>query len=183
MSTKIALLRAASRRPLLALSLVLAPVGLVAAGLATSAVHGSKGADYDVEGDANPRAILNRVWFDSLPEKRTDEVKILILFRSGVGVYEQGSVYRASFDLFEFERNTNKLDITFYQDQKRAATRFKVTACNDKPPFDLCVDFDDPFRGPKRLYGFGDADDLRARVPWADALAKAAEDHTRLPQP
>lgn len=167
------LLSFAARRPFVALallaSLALAPV---AGGVALLA--GAWGGAEEAPA-GSPRLILGRVWFDKYPEKRTEDVKILIFLAGGIGIYESGSAYRSSFDLFEFERQGDKVSLTFLHDRKSAETRFTVAACDERPPFDLCLDLADSPRGPKRYYGFGDEDDMARGVPWGRAMLKAAE--------
>ncbi len=145
----------------------------VAALAATAAgISALRGADAAA---GNPRLVLNRVWFDQYPDKRTDEIAIWIFLAGGIGIQEKGSAYRATTDIFEFERQGDKLALTFLHDRKSAETRFTITACDDKPPFDLCLDFADSPRGPKRWYGFGDEDEMARRVPWGRAMLRAAE--------
>lgn len=156
----------AARRPLLALAAAIAAVWL-----AFTAI----GALRTDDASRNPRLILGRVWFDQYPEKRTDKTQVLIFLAGGIGIYESGSVYRSSFDIFDFERQGDKISLTFLHDRKTAETRFTITPCDEKPPFDLCLDFSDSPRGPKRYYGFGDEEDMARRIPWGRPLLKAAE--------
>jgi hypothetical protein len=156
----------AARRPLLALAALIAGVWLAVT--AASALRGD-------DASKNPRLILGRVWFDRYPEKRTDSTQVLIFLAGGIGLHESGSVYRSSFDLFEFERQGDKVSLAFLQDRKTAETRFTVTPCDERPPFDLCLDFTDSPRGPKRYYGFGDEDEMARKIPWGRPLLRAAE--------
>src|SRR5689334_19824464 len=126
------LLAFAARRPLLALLLVALVVFF--------ALRRGSGDDGASPEDGNPRQILGRVWFDQYPEKRTDSIQIFIFLGGGIGIYETGSVWRSSFDIFDFERQGNKVNMTFLHDKKTAETKFKIAACDDKPPFDLCLD-------------------------------------------
>jgi hypothetical protein len=159
------ILALAARRPLTSVALLLA-LGVAGA----SALFG------DAEEPAgNPRLVLGRVWFDRYPEKRTEEVQIFIFLAGGIGIYEKGSAWRASNDIFEFERQGDALRMTFLHDKKNADTKFTVRACDEKPPFDLCLDLQDSPRGPKRYYGFGDADEAARQIPWGQAMLKAAE--------
>src|SRR5579863_9755448 len=64
----------------------------------------------------DPRLILGHVWFDHLPSSRMDEVWIGIWLGGGIGIYDHGSVYRSSIDLFEFERQGGRLSMKFLQD-------------------------------------------------------------------
>jgi hypothetical protein len=136
---------------------------------------GRRRSDIEAQAPKDPRSILSRVWFDHYPAGRADDTQIWIFLGGGIGLYEKGSMYRASYDIFEFERQGSKLEIKFLHDEKDAATKFQVTSCDEKPPFDLCLTFDDPPRGPKKLYSWGDDDERDARVPWAKDAMNAAQ--------
>jgi hypothetical protein len=168
------LLTAARSRPLAAVLFGVSAVS--AAGAVYTHLHPSCCA---VAADGNPRLVLNRVWFDHLPEKPTEDVQLWLFFGGGVGVHEKGSAYRATTDVFEFERRGDHLALTFLHDKKGAETKFKVTACDEKPPFDLCLDLESSPRGPKRWYGFGNLDEAGQRVPWSQAVRRAAESRSR----
>jgi hypothetical protein len=124
---------------------------------------------------ADPRAVLGRVWFDRYPEKSTDEVQVWIWLGGGIGIHETGSFWRTAYDVFEFERQGDKLSMVYLQDKKPVETRFKIAPCDEKPPFDLCLDLTTALGARTRYYGFGDADDMAARIPWSKTLLHAAE--------
>lgn len=134
----------------------------------------------DTSPSAKPRDLLNRLWFDKLPEKRTDEVSIALFFSGGIGLFDTGSAYRSTFELFEFERKAADLDFVLLHDNKRANVKYTVTACEDKPPFDLCLVLEGNPRGPKKLYGFAYDDDEAAKVPWSRELRDAARAHAKM---
>jgi hypothetical protein len=161
------LLKLAARHPLLALAVVTATPILA---ITVAASH-----HVTTEPLGNPRAVLGRVWFDRYPEKLTDEAQIWIWFGGGIGVHDTGSFWRQTTDVFEFERQGDKLSMVYLQDKKTAETRVSITACDEKPPFDLCLDLTSPLGGQKRYYGFGDADDMAARIPWSKSVLRAAE--------
>ena len=175
------LLKIAARQPLGALAFVCSlPLLLVGAGvgLRTALVAPRPGpavATGAHEALANPRAVLGRVWFDRYPEKSTDEAQIWIWLGGGIGIHETGSYFRSAFDIFEFERQGDKLSMIYLQDKKAVETRFKLAACDEKPPFDLCLDLTTALGGRTRYYGFGDVDDMAARIPWAKNVLRAAE--------
>jgi hypothetical protein len=167
------LLKLAARHPLTALALALALALGCAASLTFALVSRA-----EQPLDRNARAVLGRLWFDNYPEKSRDVVDIWVWFGGGIGVHDKGSVWRSAIDFFDFERQNDKLSMVFLQDDKRLETRFKVTACDDKPPFDLCLDLTralSPDSGTTRYYGFGDLDEMEARIPGSKALLKAAE--------
>jgi hypothetical protein len=145
--------------------------------LAIAAVAGARH-----ESLGNPRAVLGRVWFDRYPEKAADEAQVWIWFGGGIGIHETGSYFRSSFDFFEFERQGDKLSMTYLQDRKTAETRFKIAPCDEKPPFDLCLDLTTSLGGRTRYYGFGDLDDMATRIPWSKSVLRAAEARAQGPQ-
>lgn len=125
---------------------------------------------------ARPYLILDRVWLDRYPEEARDELKLWFWSSSGLGVYQQGSAYRFSIDVFDFSRNGRRLEMTFLQDEARARTRFQVAEC-DEAPFDLCLTLDESPRGPRRYFGFSDHRAQEQALPWlseVEARARAA---------
>lgn len=181
---KLTLLRFFARRPLALAALAAAgalgaAAALGAATLRSTDDRGSPGAGALDGSQDNPRKILGRGWFDTWPEKRRDNVRFFFFGGGGIGIYEEGSSYRYAVDVFELERQNDRLSITFLQDGKKTETTFKITPCDEKPPFDLCLDLADSPRGPKRYYGFDDDDDYAAKAPWADAMLRDAEARVR----
>jgi hypothetical protein len=143
---------------------------------------GALGALSSGDAAGSPRAVLGRVWFDRYPDKATDEIQVWIWFGGGVGIHETGSYFRTSFDVFEFERQGDKLSMVYLQDKKTAETRIKVTPCEEKAPFDLCLDLTDALGGRTRYYGFGDVDDMASRIPWSKSVLRAAEARAQGPR-
>jgi hypothetical protein len=140
-------------------------------------VDGSGVDGVDGLGDPrSPRAILSRVWFDRYPDKSRDKVRLWIWLAGGIGLTEHGSVFDARFEFFEFERQADKVSMVFFQDRSKAETKFKVEACDDLPPFDLCLTLDASPRGPKKLYGFGHDEDLAEHVPWGPSFQRVARE-------
>ena len=128
----------------------------------------------EVEADANPRLLLNRVWFDRLPEKATDDVDLWIFLAGGVALHEKGSSYRASFELLEFERRGATLDGRHLHDKKPFRTDFQVRGCDDHEPFTLCLTLATVGGKKVELYGFGDEEDLARHAPSAKGAMAAA---------
>ncbi|MBK8257033.1 MAG: hypothetical protein IPK82_30715 [Polyangiaceae bacterium] len=124
------------------------------------------------------RKVLNRPWFEKLPEKRTEVIKLYYFGGGGIGVFEDGSNYRYSIDVFELERQKDQLNIVFLQDKKTAQTKFTITSCDEQDYFDLCLDLTDPPRGPKRYYSWDDNDDeaaVLAKAPWLRDMIESAK--------
>jgi hypothetical protein len=191
---KLALLRFFAQRPLTLLAL--AAVGTLGAAAAVGGAALSTGDDRgaaDQGRDAldrpldDPRKILGRGWFDSWPEKRRDNLRLFYFGGGGVGLYEEGTSYRYAVDWFDLERQGDKLTIKFLQDGVTVETKFTISRCDEKHPFDLCLDLANSPRGPKRYYGFDDDEDYATKMPWAagmlrdvrQSLPRDAEERTR----
>lgn len=167
-------LKVCARRPLAALSIVLMlAIGLVAVPIALT--HGSD----RTEAATNPRQLIGRVWLDKYPRNGRDEIDLIIFFGSGFGVYEHGSRYKATMEFFEFERQGDKVEMTFFQDKEQKKTKFSVKTCTDDDNFDLCLDFDNSPRGPKRYRSWGSDGEDSAHIPWARDWKLAAEKRAR----
>ena len=128
----------------------------------------------------DPKQILGRIWFDHLPKNRSDDVTIAVWFGGGIGLYDKGSAWRSSIDIFEFERRKDALDMTFLHDKKSASTKFEIKSCDDQPPFDVCVTFDDAPRGPKTLHGFAYDDEMDKAIPWSRDIRDAERSRASL---
>jgi hypothetical protein len=166
------ILRAAVRRPLAALCVSIV-LGLVL-GVAALATLWSSGRDHAAEIDASPRLILGRGWYDKLPEKRTDIVDFWVFLGGGIGLKERGSTWQASYEIFEFERQGSKLEITSLQTKKRTTTAFTVDKCDENPPFNLCLTLKDMPGGAVKLYGFQYEEDMERAIPWGKNKLEAA---------
>ena len=121
----------------------------------------------------DPGLLLNRVWFDRLPEQPTQEFVRWAFLDGGYGFQGQGSSFRFNVDIVEFDRQSDKLKVTFLQDQKTVSTRFKIERCDDKPPFDGCLTFEQSPGGAKTFYGFLDEGDEQKNVPGAAAWRRS----------
>lgn len=138
------------------------------------------GADPSVVARDSERShlVLDRVWFDRYPDEPRTQISVWLWLSSGVGLYQQGSSYRASFDIFEFARNGRDLEMTFLHDDEEARSGFAVEPCDQEPPFDLCLTLEGAARGPARYYSFSDQNAAGRELPeWVrrvDAQARAA---------
>lgn len=106
----------------------------------------------------DPTMVLDRLWIDSKPDKYTDYAQVFVAITAApLGVFQKASAYRATSELFEYKRQGDKIRFYFPQSDKTKQVRFKITSCDELPPFDLCLDLsDNPWGGPKRYYGLTD---------------------------
>jgi hypothetical protein len=179
------ILRLAARRPLASLAFVV----LVAVGVVWGAVYSTidctasaPALEADDGVDANPRLILGRAWFDKLPEKATDEIDLWIFFGGGIGIHEKGSRFQAAFEIFDFERQGSKLQVTYLHSGKKASASFTIEKCEDKRPFNLCMTLTGLPGGTVKLYGFQYDDEQDAALPWARSRVEAAKALTAAPR-
>lgn len=125
----------------------------------------------------DPSMIFGRLWVDSAPQKDTDYVHALALLkRLPVGVFQRASSYRMVAERFDYRRrksggggrigNDNRLKLAFPQSGKEATLTFRVWACDDLPPFDLCLELSrNPWEsGPKKFYGMREQRRASARI-------------------
>jgi hypothetical protein len=108
----------------------------------------------------DPTLIDGRVWLERRPEKHTDKVHATIFLTGyNIGLFDERSSYAGRHELFEFTRTGGDVKGLFPQSDKKFTINFVVRACDDAPPFDLCLDLSsNPWNGPKRYYGFRDPD-------------------------
>jgi hypothetical protein len=120
-----------------------------------------------VEQREDPSMIFGRLWVDSSPAKDTDYVHALALLkRLPVGVFQRASSYRMVAERFDYRRKNNRLELTFPQSGKEAALTYRIWACDDLPPFDLCLELSrNPWEhGPKRYHGMREQRRASARI-------------------
>jgi hypothetical protein len=125
----------------------------------------------------DPRLAIGRVWIDSKPDKLTDYVHaVLLVDGAPVGLFQKASAYDVHLELFDYRRDGKTLDLEFLQTQKRHKIGYKVTRCDDLPPFDLCLTLSkNPWGGPKRYHGLRDQQAEAAALPGVRArLLQAA---------
>ena len=143
---------------------------LVAIGGGCPSQRPACGGAASLDGEMPGRALLDRAWFSELPEDELASFDAWVFLSSGVGIHHAGSSYRFTMDTFEFERQGERVELTYLQDGATASTDFTVSRCSELPPFDLCLDLADAPRGPSRYYGFSDDEGYEEHAPAAAAL-------------
>lgn len=140
-------------RPARAKVAVWAALGVLAVGAWRLAGHSAPADD--------PSLVLDRAWFDKKADKYTDYVQAFYASRyAKTAVFRKASAYDIHLELATFRRDEQKLVFAFPQTGRTAETTFTVRACNELPPFDLCLDLsENPWGGPRRYYGMKDQDE------------------------
>jgi hypothetical protein len=104
--------------------------------------------------------IRDRTWVDSKPTRHTDYVNgFIALGYMPLGFVTRASSFELHVERFEHSGRDGTLRVSFPQSGRAADIGYRVTECNDLPPFDLCLDLDsNPWGGPTRYYGLRSAD-------------------------
>lgn len=124
--------------------------------------HRDGGANDESSAAHNPNEVFDRVWIDTKPQAYTDYVQAFVVLSDiPVGVFQKASSYKAEIELFEYSHKGNKFAVVFPQDQRKKSFGYKVFACDDLPPFDMCLTFSkNPWHGPKKYYSMSEPDAL-----------------------
>jgi hypothetical protein len=103
----------------------------------------------------DPSLIFGRPWLEAKPSHGRDFVHAMFVApQAPVGVFQRASAYEARLELFRFERQGSTMRLRFPQTGRAAELSYKITACDELPPFDLCLDVSkNPWDGPRRYYG------------------------------
>jgi hypothetical protein len=110
----------------------------------------------------DPALLFDRVWMDHIPESRVEFVHFMIaLSDHPIGLFQKSSEYRVEAEFFAYSRAHSRkggaLKVHFPQTRAKKSFAYEVRACDDLPPFDLCLDLSkNPWGGPKRYYGMSD---------------------------
>lgn len=133
---------------------------LVLAYLAWKYLWPSSEESAEVTRDTAPELVLDRVWVDSHPERHTDHVQVMLML-SDMGLFQKASAYQMELEMFEFDRDRDEVRIRFPQTETQKAFSFKISRCDELPPFDLCLDLSaNPWNGPERYYSVSDDHDV-----------------------
>jgi hypothetical protein len=134
---------------------------LLGLGLGVLATYGAcRALHHDDDVAANASLLPDRIWLESMPEKRTDYVHgLYVLGGQDAGVFSRSSNYDLHLEIFELDEKKEELGFTFPQSGKKAKVKFSIRSCSDKKGFDLCLDLsENPWGGPKRYYAARDQD-------------------------
>jgi hypothetical protein len=125
---------------------VLAMVAVV--GVATWRWHGA--AREVASGDA--QLVQDRLWIDHMPRSERDTFQLfLALTEQPIGVYQQASAWKGSYELFRYELHGGELRVMFPQDGTRETVQVNARKCHEEG-MDFCLELDGGSRGAKRYY-------------------------------
>jgi len=166
------LLRLVARHPLKSLGVALAAPLLV--GLALVTRSSTPAASTAVAPADSPDLLARRLWLDSYPDAPTDKFSLWLFVDDGIGIFRKGSGFRFLIDVVEYDQKGDRLSVKILEENKKKETRYTIKSCNEKPPFDLCLTFENAPLGSAKFYGFKDSEQLARRLPWLEAEAARA---------
>jgi hypothetical protein len=119
-----------------------------------------------------PRLIFDRPWLSKRPASAKERIHALFITEQApLGAFQRGSAYVVNAELFAYQRDATRLKLVFPQSDRHAEMRYRVHACDEAPPFDLCLDISkNPWGGPRRYYS------LRRSRQASDGDAQALEE-------
>jgi hypothetical protein len=124
-----------------------------------------------VSADDAAQLLIDRNWLDSWPADKDDHLRVYRFVPSmGGGVYQDRTVFKGTFELFQFKTDGKTIDYHFPHDGLKRETRFRIERVEGPEPFDLKLTIDGDPRGPGVYFGMtsdhlGDLDALLASRP------------------
>lgn len=106
--------------------------------------------------------LVDRNWLDSWPEDKDDHLRVYRFVPSmGGGVYQDRTVFKGSFELFQFTTDGATIDYHFPHDGQKKKVRYRIERVDGPEPFDLKLTIEGDPRGPGVYFGMT-SDHLRA---------------------
>jgi hypothetical protein len=98
------------------------------------------------------KLLVDRLWIDRMPEHERDPINVLALLSDDkLGVFQNLTAYRGSYELFRYERSGGELRVKYPQTGESDKLSVKVTRC-DEDGMDFCLDVSGGSRGVRHYY-------------------------------
>ena len=161
------------------LLIVAAMAALAYGGVRVIRGHGNDEAKPEVTVTDTDHLALDRLWVDHMPRNERDVFNLFAaITEEPIGIWQQTSVWKGSFEMFRYEAHGDEIRILYPQDNSREKVKVKATKCNDRD-WDYCMEVSGSSRGVKKYYsregweldGTHNVDQLRER---AELLLKPA---------
>jgi hypothetical protein len=98
--------------------------------------------------------LIDRNWLDSWPEDKDDHLRVYRFVPSmGGGVYQDRTVFKGQFELFQFANDGTTIDYHFPHDGLKKKVRYRIEKVDGPEPFDLKLTIEGDPRGPGVYFG------------------------------
>jgi hypothetical protein len=110
-----------------------------------------------VSADEAADLLIDRNWIDRWPSSKDDRLHVYRFTPAmGGGVYQDRTLFRGTFELFQFEATGETLELHLPDDGERVRTRYRIERVEGPKPFDLRLTLEASPRGPRVYYGRAD---------------------------
>ncbi len=107
-----------------------------------------------VTGQDAARLLIDRNWLDSWPTDKNDHLQVYRFVPSmGGGVFQDRTVFKGTFELFQFTADPGTLDFQFPHTDEHAKVGYRIERVTGPAPFDLKLTIEADPRGPGVYYG------------------------------
>jgi hypothetical protein len=107
-----------------------------------------------VAADDAARLLIDRNWLDSWPQDKDDHLVVYRFVPSmGGGVFQDRTVFKGTFELFQFTTDGASIDYHFPHDGLRKKVRYRIEHVDGPAPFDLKLTISGDPRGPGTYWG------------------------------
>jgi hypothetical protein len=121
-------------------------LGLVVVGILALAKW-EKSSDRSV---SDSSLVLDRIWIDQLPSKPKDTANVFAaVSRQPIGVFQSGSQYQGSYEVFNHKTNGDELRIVYPQTDEKETIKARAWKCNERG-MDYCLELSGTNRCVKR---------------------------------
>ncbi len=110
------------------------------------------------DGDGSPATTASdvkatdRVWIDKLPRSEREMFNVfLAITDESLGVFQTTSVWKGSYEAFQFEAHGNELRVKFPQDGAKEKLTVSARKCSEAG-MDYCLEITGSSRGVKKYY-------------------------------
>lgn len=108
-------------------------------------------------------------WLDTAPRSERDKINAYV-FQDGQGLFFFGNSYKATYELFMYDVDNDKLKLEFLDEDKTYKTTYKIERYRGEI-FDYKLTIKKAPRGPKVYFGFSSDHAMPATVSKIKALA------------
>ena len=113
---------------------------------------GGESTSQDVVATDGEQLALDRLWVDHMPRNERDMFQLFAaITEEPIGVFQETSVWKGSFEMFRYEARGDEIRIHYPQNNDREKVKAKARKCSDSG-WDYCMEVEGSTRGVKKYY-------------------------------